>query len=89
VPHYQIEFRPRYGQPREMQVLLSCEESDACRAQVEPCARRLLDQRRSGEVHLVEFATGRSFARRPVWPAGEAPRPEWVAWSQHTLLPKL
>lgn len=86
---YRIEFRPYGGRPEAVQVLVCCEEADLCRAQVESCARLLLDERRSGEIHLVESATGRSLTHRPVWPAGEMPQPEWVAWSTHTLLPRL
>ena len=82
---FRIEFRPRGGDPGKTRVLVSCADADVCRAQLEPCARQLLDQRRSGEVHLVEAATGRSLALRPVWPAGETPLPEWVAWHRYTL----
>ncbi len=82
---YQIEFRPRLGVSGAPEYLETCLETAIGRAHVESWAHRLLDQHRSGVVHLVETATGRSVALRPVWPAGETPLPEWVSWHRYAL----
>ncbi len=82
---YQIEFRPRLSVWGAPEVLETCLEPDAGRARIESWAHTLLDQDRSGVVHLVETATGRSLALRPVWSAGETPLPEWVSWHRFAL----
>ncbi len=82
---YQIEFRPRLSVLGAPEVLETCLEADSGRAHVESWAHTMLDQHRSGEVHLVDNATGRSIALRPVWSADETPLPEWVSWHRYGL----
>ena len=82
---YQIEFHARLSVTGAPEILETCLETATGRAQVECWAHKLLDQHRSGVVHLVETATGRSVALRPVWPAGETPLPEWVSWHRYGL----
>lgn len=82
---YRIEFRPRLSVTGAPETLEACLESATGRAHVESWAHRLLDQHRSGVVHLVETATGRSVVLRPVWSSGETPLPEWVSWHRFAL----
>ena len=82
---YQIEFRPRLTILGAPEVLETGLEAATGRAHVESWAHTILDQHRSGVVHLVEQATGRSIALRPVWSADETPLPEWVSWHKYGL----
>lgn len=82
---YQIEFRPRLSVTGAPEILETCLETVTGRAHVESWAHQLLDRHRSGVVHLVETATGRSVVLRPVWPVGETPLPEWVSWHRFAL----
>jgi hypothetical protein len=87
VAPYQLEFRPRLSVSGEPEILDTCLDTATGRTEVESWAHKFLDQHRSGEVHLVETATGRSVASRPVWSAGETPLPEWVSWQRFALKP--
>lgn len=82
---FQIEFRPILSVTGEPEILEPCLEAATGRAHIESWAHTILDQHRSGVVHLVEKATGRSIALRPVWSADETPLPEWVSWHRFAL----
>lgn len=89
VPPYHLEFVPRDGDPSEAEILDTCEEVDAGVVLIEEYAHQLIEQHRGGELHLMHVESKRCVAHRPVWLPGEDPCPEWVAWQQHPLLPKL
>ncbi len=86
---YRIEFSPRDRHLGEAQILTTIEGVNGTVTLLEPYVQQFLDQRRSGELRLVDLKSNNCVACRPVWPPGEDPLPEWVAWQQYTLLPVL
>ena len=84
---YRIEFSPRDGRLGEAQILDTIEGVHGSVEILEPYAHQLLDQGQCGELRLVDLVSNSCVACRPVWPPGEEPLPEWIAWQQYTLLP--